>query len=732
MKSLGLNSNLIPNTPTGTSWTFSASQDDATDGIIYDWFVDHGTRPVYITPARVIVGIRSRSRRVFFNQKTPPKCVMVDPRTPFRQIQFTGQGFTVVHHRINAYNQHVPPLIKEIKERQSAAKEIKDKKTAAKDDDDNGSTTPAVEECSDSSDNADMSSSDDDNTSSACNDDSATSDNVAMASESDSDSEPQSGDQLESIFDEANVSMASESDSDSEPQKSDSGEANTIEEIRDENEEPTFPVDPIRSDDFAPARIHQAKHMVFGTIEDPQVDFQPFPPSQKEYPMLASVNSFEWLSEGMGDTIPPDHDIILWDKSCKPPRSVGSYVIVNPVSESLLNSKVYQGNVEKLSLQELCSEIDQFLGSFDSSTETDNFMSSIQSQTILHMALLDSASKDNYKYLRNLAFGHAYLYGPITAGFYNREGSIVTASPIMATLDDSTLETVIMPPLIERILNGPLPASFRETIGYLRGRATSQPYQMTLTPNVQWALPGYYINANGFKNVTQRMLNYLSNNFHIVGLQETRFTGLKSFMRAKFLWKKSSQLNSSFWYQENMNSYTGQSGVGLLHTPSVPLHNPLITSDILERYLIVHGKIDSVDTYIHVVNASAQPSHRKRFFSSLPRYFHDDSQHIVVSDFNTVLSRHLDQDRSERRARAQGREELLQWIYDLHLVDTWRLQHPDLQEFTSPNRSSRIDYVFVSSRLFHYAFQNSFHNYSLTIRAGGPYWAFISTWLNNL
>ncbi|KAI9916737.1 hypothetical protein PsorP6_016962 [Peronosclerospora sorghi] len=161
---------------------------------------------------------------------------------------------------------------------------------------------------------------------------------------------------------------------------------------------------------------------------------------------------------------------------------------------------------------------------------------------------------------------------------------------------------------------------------------------------------GYSINANGFNNVTQRTLNYFSNNFHIVRLKETRFTGLKSFKRSKFLWKKTSQLNSSFWSQDNMRtSYTGHSGVGLLLTPSVPLHNPrdvtkeyFSTSDILERYLIVHGKIDSVDTYIHVVYAPAQPSQRKHFFSSLPRYFDDDSLHIVVIDFNTVLSRYLD------------------------------------------------------------------------------------------
>ncbi|KAI9922389.1 hypothetical protein PsorP6_000553 [Peronosclerospora sorghi] len=243
-----LKSNLFPNTPTSTTWT-QRLLDDATDGIIYDWFVDHSTRPVYITPARVIGGLRSHSRRVYFYQKTPPKCVMVD---------------SLVHHRINAYNQHVPPFIKENKERQSAAKKIKDKKTAAKESKDkkNSANKDKKNVTKESkykqfsakkvspNDNADMNSSDDDKASPACNDDRVISDNVAMASESDSD-------------------------------KSDSGETNTLDEVRDVDEEPTFPVDPIRSDDCAPTRICRDIRMVFGTIADPQVDLQPLPPSQK-------------------------------------------------------------------------------------------------------------------------------------------------------------------------------------------------------------------------------------------------------------------------------------------------------------------------------------------------------------------------------------------------------------------------------------------------------------------
>lgn len=36
---------------------------------------------------------------------------------------------------------------------------------------------------------------------------------------------------------------------------------------------------------------------------------------------------------------------------------------------------------------------------------------------------------------------------------------------------------------------------------------------------------------------------------------------------------------------------------------------------------------------------------------------------------------------------------------DLNLLDAWRYQHPRTKEFTSPNRSSRIDYVLLSATL---------------------------------
>ena len=167
-----------------------------------------------------------------------------------------------------------------------------------------------------------------------------------------------------------------------------------------------------------------------------------------------------------------------------------------------------------------------------------------------------------------------------------------------------------------------------------------------------------------------------------------------------------------------MTSFSGLAGVGLLITPTCPirdLHD--VTSRyvssalLLSRYVLVAGTLDSIRTYIHVIYAPASPEHRPQFFSALPRHFEDDAHHIVMGDFNTVLSTQLDQARSTNRARLQGRDELLSWMSALRLVVPWRLQHPDIQEFTGPTRASRIKYLFVNYGLFRSVFNTVSHDF---------------------
>ncbi|GMF39181.1 unnamed protein product [Phytophthora fragariaefolia] len=82
--------------------------DDVTDDIIYAWFADQGTPPVLLTPTHVVNGLRSRGRKVYFNQKSPPKSVMLTGK-PLRQIKFSERVYTIVHHRVASCNR-VSPL----------------------------------------------------------------------------------------------------------------------------------------------------------------------------------------------------------------------------------------------------------------------------------------------------------------------------------------------------------------------------------------------------------------------------------------------------------------------------------------------------------------------------------------------------------------------------------------------------------------------------------------------
>ena len=144
-------------------------------------------------------------------------------------------------------------------------------------------------------------------------------------------------------------------------------------------------------------------------MAEPEVELRTLPPSQLEYPFFSSVNSYEWLSDGGGGSIPPDQDVILWDRSQDPPRSVGSYVQLAAVPERILNSSVYQGSVEELSLTDLCTVIDYFLRNFDSASDPDTVLSSVQAQPSLFPALLDTKAASNFQLLRAKVFGHAVL-----------------------------------------------------------------------------------------------------------------------------------------------------------------------------------------------------------------------------------------------------------------------------------------------------------------------------------
>lgn len=130
------------------------------------------------------------------------------------------------------------------------------------------------------------------------------------------------------------------------------------------------------------------------------------------------------------------------------------------------------------------------------------------------------------------------------------------------------------------------------------------------------------------------------------------------------------------------------------------------------NYLLLQGNINDLIINIHVVYAPVNGTHRPLFFQTLPRDFPESQLHIVLGDFNTVLSAELDQIISTNRSRLQGRQDLSDWMLDLNLVDAWRLQNPKGLEYTSPNQRSRIDMILLSTTIFTKYLQNILHIYS--------------------
>jgi exonuclease III len=242
--------------------------------------------------------------------------------------------------------------------------------------------------------------------------------------------------------------------------------------------------------------------------------------------------------------------------------------------------------------------------------------------------------------------------------------------------------------------------------------------------NSKWILKGYSLNVNSLNGVSKSTLLEFSTKFHLIALQETKFTSAQKLKRVDHLWRQTSVFNTSFWSQSNCTTSTGQAGVGILLTPTCPIKNiqgvtQKIASNqaLFHRYLLLQGSLGDERIFIHVVYAPVDPTARPQFFQKLPTDFPYESSHLVLGGFNTVFSVSLDQAQTSNRARQQGREELLTWMADLGLVDAWRAHNPMVREFTGPHRSSRIDFVFMSESLctnqlnmISYDFSSCFNN----------------------
>ncbi len=207
--------------------------------------------------------------------------------------------------------------------------------------------------------------------------------------------------------------------------------------------------------------------------------------------------------------------------------------------------------------------------------------------------------------------------------------------------------------------------------------------------------------------------------FSFIALQETKFTSLKNQEKANYFIKSTDPKAQIFWSHHSSPIFTGHDGVGLLLTGASPLTQcqditqEYFSNEIYRnRYILIEALLGSRTIFIHIVYAPANREIRPAFFEALPTNFAEDAYHLVCGDFSTPISP-LDAATPLNPRESLSRLPFTQWMQSLNLVDPWRIQHPNTQEFTGPHLHRRIDFVLMNLELFTNCSPHLSHSYGL-------------------
>lgn len=327
--------------------------DDVLDTDIYDWFADQGTPPVYITPAQEINGLKSRSRRVYFNHKDPPASLMLDTKTPVREIQFSAGGFCVVQHRVRAYNKEMPPFLKALKSRKT--------ESGKKNSGNNQGETAHTEN----------------------------GDDWEMGDKGDTQSE---------------ISMEAP------PESSDDGDLDL--QIKPESIWPKTPHGAVFDEPAGEgsnvyqqverARKRFSPHTVARTFRQVTLEF-----ADNGYSWAASRNTYEVLANGGDDDpIAPDYELMVRDENG---NELGSMVARSRTATELLVNQYETYDAEKMTLEALCTFLDNYASKFVDEPNAETLTCKIQAQPSLHRPFYDTSCEANYGFFAPMVAEHAVM-----------------------------------------------------------------------------------------------------------------------------------------------------------------------------------------------------------------------------------------------------------------------------------------------------------------------------------
>ncbi|KAF0687710.1 hypothetical protein As57867_020504, partial [Aphanomyces stellatus] len=120
--------------------------------------------------------------------------------------------------------------------------------------------------------------------------------------------------------------------------------------------------------------------------------------------------------------------------------------------------------------------------------------------------------------------------------------------------------------------------------------------------------------------------------------------------------------------------------------------------DVPGRYLVARALWGNLSVYIHNVYAPVESDLRGAFFELLPRDFEPESLHLVGGDFNIPLHSTLDTCSPHPR-HGGGKQDCVEWLTALGVVDAWRQLNPRTRLYSGPTRANRLDYLFLDHEL---------------------------------
>ena len=155
---------------------------------------------------------------------------------------------------------------------------------------------------------------------------------------------------------------------------------------------------------------------------------------------------------------------------------------------------------------------------------------------------------------------------------------------------------------------------------------------------------------------------------------------------------------------------TGQGGVAILFPSRFPHTTNEINGSDNGRIVCVKIEVDETPDCILLIGvygpASDNQNEKCNFLNCLKNVLtcHANDFTVIAGDFNIKISR-LDSDRNDFSDTRAG-EKLRGILNEFSLQDAWRVQHPTERAYTwrrkNPLQQSRIDFIFVSSRLLQY------------------------------